>query len=87
MPNSKVTFRIRPENLLPAQSGPMTISINNAEPLVANTLLYRILKQTGQKITVSLPDVQKVDKIEREMSLVVNRKKFYLFYSTNGRRL
>ena len=44
MPNCKVTFGIRHEYIVPSPSGPLTININNTEPLGANTLLHGNLK-------------------------------------------
>ena len=87
MPNCKVTLGIRSEHLVPSPSGPLTTNINNTEPLGANTHLHGNLKQSGQKITVSLPGVHELDKIEREMSFEVNRENIHLLCSTNGQRL
>ena len=87
MPNCKVTLGMRPEHLVPSTSGPLTIDINNIEPFGANTLLHGNLKQLEQKITVRLPRVHELNKIEREMSFQVGCEYIHLFCSSNGQRL
>ena len=87
MPNCKVTLGVSPENLVPSPIGFLTIKINNTEPFGANTVLHGHLKQSEQKITVSLPGVHELNKIEREISFMVNRENIHLFCSTNGKRL
>ena len=87
MPNRKVTLGIRPEHLVPSPNVPFTININNNEDLCANTLLHGNLKQSEQKITVSLPGAYELNKIARQMSFEVNSKNIHLFCSTSGQRL
>ena len=87
MPNRKVTLGIRPEHLVPSPNVPFTINVNNNEDLCANTLLHGNLKQSEQKITVSLPGAYEFNKIERQMSFEVNSKNIHLFCSTSGQRL
>ena len=87
MPNCEVTLGIRPEHLVPSPNGPLTVNINNTESLGANSLLHGNIKQSEQKITISLPGVHELNKIEREMSFEVSRENIHLFCSTNGQRL
>ena len=53
--NGSITFGVRPEHLVPDDSGSLRVSIQLFEQLGANTLLHGVLEGTESDVVVSLP--------------------------------
>ena len=87
LPDGKVALGIRPEHLVPSVSGPIKVSLNNAEPLGANTLLYGNIKSSNEDITISMPGVHEISENEGDKSFGVEKAKIHLFCPSSGRRL
>jgi sn-glycerol 3-phosphate transport system ATP-binding protein len=87
LPDGKVALGIRPEHLVPSASGPIKVSLNNAEPLGANTLLHGNINSSEEDITISLPGVHEITEIGRNKSFGVEKENIHLFCPSSGRRL
>ena len=87
LPDGKVALGIRPEHLVPSASGPIKVSLNNAEPLGANTLLHGNINSSEEDITISLPGVHEIAEIGRNKSFGVEKENIHLFSASSGKRL
>ena len=77
----------RPEHLVPSASGPIKVSLNNAEPLGANTLLYGYINSSYEDITISMPGVHEISENEVDKSFEVEKENIHLFCPSSGQRL
>jgi sn-glycerol 3-phosphate transport system ATP-binding protein len=87
LPDGKVALGIRPEHLVPSASGPIKVSLNHAERLGANTLLYGKINSSNDDITISMPGVHEISENEGDKSFVVEKANIHLFCPSSGRRL
>ena len=87
LPDGKVALGIRPEHLVPSASGPIKVSLNNVEPLGANTLLYGKINSSCEEITISMPGVHEITEIGRNKSFGVEKENIHLFCASTGQRL
>jgi sn-glycerol 3-phosphate transport system ATP-binding protein len=87
LPDGKVALGIRPEHLFPSARGPIKVSLNNAEPLGANTLLYGNINSSDEDITISMPGVHEITEIGRNKSFGLEKENIHLFSASSGKRL
>ena len=81
-----VKLGLRPEHLLPDPEGSITMQVQLAEPLGANTLLHGRLA-TGDSFTASLPGVHTAGQGSGALRLSVAAEHMHLFDAYNGARL
>ena len=87
LPDGKVALGIRPEHLFHSTRGPIKVSLNAAEPLGANTLLYGKINCYQKDITISLPGVHEITELESNKSFDVEKENIHLFSPSSGQRL
>ncbi len=91
LPNStghagSVKLGLRPEHMRPDPEGPITMQVQLAEPLGANTLLHGKLA-TGASFTASLPGVHTAGQGSGTLRLSVAPEHIHLFDAHSGARL
>jgi len=91
LPNSgrvsgPVMLGLRPEHLVPDAQGPITMQVQLAEPLGANTLLHGKLPD-GAAFTASLAGVHRVSHGGEALRLSVTSEHVHVFDKTTGQRL
>ncbi|MGR3541177.1 MAG: sn-glycerol-3-phosphate ABC transporter ATP-binding protein UgpC [Hasllibacter sp.] len=82
-----VRLGLRPEHLRADPDGPLTLRVDLAEPLGANTLLHGTLEQTGGAFTAALPGVHRLAPGGETLRLVPQPDGVHLFDPATGRRL
>lgn len=82
-----VKLGIRPEHLLRQDDGPLTTTIQMAEPLGANTLLHGHVAGTGEVITISLAGVHLNNQGQQTMAFSVSPEDIHLFDPETGSRI
>ena len=87
LPDGEVALGIRPEHLFHSMRGPIKVSLNAAEPLGANTLLYGKINCSQKDITISLPGVHEITEPESNKSFDVEKENIHLFSPSSGQRL
>ena len=86
-PQGDVKFGIRPEHLVQNDEGPLELNLQTVEPLGGNTLLHGRLANLGDSITVSLPGVLRVGRVDRGMRFSAHPEHIHLFDRASGKRL
>ena len=86
-PDGLVKLGIRPEHLMRSDTGAITVNVQMAEPLGANTLLHGQMAGSGEGITVSLPGVHSETQGHQSMSFAVSPQDIHLFDPESGNRL
>ncbi len=81
-----VMLGLRPEHLVPDPEGPITMQVQLAEPLGANTLLHGKLPD-GSAFTASLAGVHSVGHGGEALRLSVAAEHMHLFDATSGARM
>ena len=81
-----VMLGLRPEHLTPDPEGPITMQVQLAEPLGANTLLHGKLLD-GSAFTASLAGVHSVGHGGEALRLSVAAEHMHLFDATSGARM
>jgi sn-glycerol 3-phosphate transport system ATP-binding protein len=82
-----VKLGIRPEHMIPDDSGGLEVTLQIAEPLGANTLLHGQLAGTGDSVTVSLSGVHQIDPGRESRRFSVPPDQIHLFDPASGMRL
>jgi len=85
--NISVKIGLRPEHLILDPKGPIEMTIQNSEPLGANTLLHGKLTSTGNAITASIPGVYSPEKKNTKKCFTVDPDNIHLFDLTSEKRL
>ncbi|NNE53539.1 MAG: TOBE domain-containing protein, partial [Sulfitobacter sp.] len=81
-----VKLGIRPEHLVPDESGPFEMDVQMTEPLGANTLVHGRLKGEGIMITASLPGVHPHRDGGQVMRFAAEPGKAHVFDADTGLR-
>jgi sn-glycerol 3-phosphate transport system ATP-binding protein len=78
-PDGPVKLGLRPEHVIPDDSGPLALSVHLAEPLGANTLLHGKLEGTNIAFTASLAGVHSSGKRGQVLRLNADPASLHLF--------
>jgi sn-glycerol 3-phosphate transport system ATP-binding protein len=78
-PDGPVKLGLRPEHVIPDDSGPLALSVHLAEPLGANTLLHGKLEGTNIAFTASLAGVHSSGKRGQVLRLNADPANLHLF--------
>jgi sn-glycerol 3-phosphate transport system ATP-binding protein len=81
-----VKLGLRPEHVVPDDSGPLALEVHLAEPLGANTLLHGKLVGTDIDFTASLAGVHRTGTRGQILRLTADPANLHLF-GANGRRI
>lgn len=85
-PDGPVYLGIRPEHMDLDDEGPLSVKIDMAEPLGANTLFHGKLEGHDEPFTVSLPGVHPLDRSGQIMRFGVRDKQVHVFEKDSGHR-
>ncbi len=80
-----VKFGVRPEHLDADDEGPLSISVQMAEPLGANTLFHGRLGNASDSFTVSLQGVHFLTSAGQEMRFSVRPGQGHVFHAGTGK--
>ncbi len=87
LPDGTVHLGIRPEHVVIASDGPLSLTVHLAEPLGANTLLHGKLDESGETFTAAISGVYRVNGPGETIRLAVDDAHVHLFDSDTGRRI
>ncbi|MFK7793563.1 MAG: ABC transporter ATP-binding protein [Devosiaceae bacterium] len=91
LPDASVKLGIRPEHVMLADEGSLTLEVHLAEPLGANTLLHgKLVNSAGgsdEVFTASVAGVYRVSSKHERVRLAVDDANMHLFDQETGKRI
>ena len=81
-----VKLGVRPEHLVLEEDGPITVNVQMAEPLGANTLLHGKLNPSGEAFTASMQGVHLLADTTKPLRFGIQPGKMHLFDVASGLR-
>lgn len=85
-PDGPVNLGIRPEHVVVEPDGPLSLTVQLAEPLGANTLLHGKLTNTGDSFTAAVNGIYRLSGHHETISLGIVDANLHLFDMGSGRR-
>jgi sn-glycerol 3-phosphate transport system ATP-binding protein len=85
-PDGPVKLGVRPEHLIPDDTGPLHVSLKLAEPLGANTLLHGNIAKSDKSFTISLQGVHQIPPDNAMRRFRIEQNAAHIFDSRSGLR-